>query len=201
MSFISNLMGQRLIGTATICFYGKEEGSVEYKTKISDNEQKENDLLQLFALYYARILFNLNRGIHADTLIDSVQKTIESIFSKEVLHRDNILSSGNNLVESKTDGVTKRFAGELYQKSDKSRIVQTHMSSKNNSYYAPISVLIFLQYLINHLPEGTLIFLLFVLGGMHRYYQEVSDYSKMRSQLDAPQYGFNIAMEIMKNSE
>ena len=113
MGFFSNLTGQKLLGTATIKFYGEDEASVEYETEVSDKEQKESDLMQLFALYYAKMLYNLNRGEHADQLIVYVQKAVESVMGEEGVNRASILASGQKLVDSKSSGVTKKYSGEL----------------------------------------------------------------------------------------
>ena len=139
MGLFSNLMGQKLLGTAAIKFYGENEASVEYKTEVSDKEQKESDLMQLFTLYYAKMLYNLNRGEHADQLIVYIQRAIESVMGKEGVNRANILASGQKLVDPKTNGVTKKYSGELYEKSNQTRIVQTHMYTVGEGYYAPVS--------------------------------------------------------------
>lgn len=201
MGFFSNLMGQKLLGTATIKFYGEDEASVEYETEVSDKEQKEGDLMQLFALYYAKMLYNLNRGEHADQLIIYIQKAVESIMSKDGVNRASILASGQKLVDPKTNGVTKKYSGELYEKSNQTRIVQTHMDMVGEGYYAPVSTVMFLQYLIKNLSEGPLMFLVLVLGGMNKYYREVGDYSNMRSIIEAPNYGFNVATQILSSGK
>ena len=201
MGFFSNLMGQKLLGTITIKFYGKDEASVEYETKVLDKKQKESDLIQLFTLYYAKMLFNLNRGEYADQLIIYIQKAVESVMSEEGVNRAIVLASGQKLVKPKMSGITKKYSGELYEKSNQTRIVQTHMDTVGEGYYAPVSTVMFLQYLIKNLSEDSLIFLVLVLGGMNKYYQEVNDYSNMRSIIEAPNYGFSIATEILSNNK
>lgn len=201
MGFFSNLMGQKLLGTATIKFYGEDEASVEYETEISDKEQKDSDLMQLFTLYYAKMLFNLNRGEHADQLIVYIQKAVESVMGKDGVSRASILATGQKLVEPKNSGSTKTYSGELFEKSNQTRIVQTHMDMVGEGYYAPVSTVMFLQYLINNLPEGLLVFLVLVLGGMNKYYREVGDYSNMRSIIEAPNYGFNVASQILSKGK
>ena len=201
MGIFSNLMGQKLLGTAIIKFYGEDEASVEYETEISDKEQKESDSLQLFTLYYAKMLYNLNRGDHADQLIVYIQKAVESVMGKEGVNRASILASEQKLVEPKTSGVTKKYSGELYEKSNQTRIVQTHMDTVGEGYYAPASTVMFLQYLIKNLSEESLMFLILVLGGMNKYYREVGDYSNMRSIIEAPNYGFNVATQILSSGK
>jgi len=201
MGIFSNLMGQKLLGTVTIKFYGEDEASVEYETKILDKEQKTGDLIQLFTLYYAKMLYNLNRGEHADQLIVYIQKAIEGVISKKGINRTNILASSQKLVGPKTSGVTKKYSGELYEKSNQTRIVQTHIDVVGEEYYTPISTIMFLQYLVKNLSESHLMFLSLVLGGMNKYYREIDDYSNMQSIIEAPNYGFSVATQILKDNK
>ena len=231
MGFFSNLMGQKLLGTATIKFYGEDEASVEYETGVSDKDQKESDLMQLFALYYAKMLYNLNRGEHADNLIVYIEQAAEKAMSKDLvgssiesrLHKEiendvpeewnkllnaskksadraNILSSEQKLIEPKANGITKKYSGELYEKSNQTRIVQTHMDTVGEGYYAPISTIMFFQYLINNLSESSLVFLSLIIRGMNQYYGKAGDYSNMRSIIEAPNYGFSVATQILQKS-
>jgi hypothetical protein len=201
MGLFSNLMGKKLLGIVTINFYGENEASVEYKTEVLDKEQKESDLMQLFTLYYSKMLYNLNRGQHADQLIVYIQKAVESVMNKEGVAQVSILASGQRLVDPKICGVTKKYSGELYEKSNQTRIIQTHMDAVGEGYYAPVSTVMFLQYLIENFSEKPLIFLVLVLGGMNKYYKEVGDYSNMRSIIEAPNYGLNIATQILNSSK
>lgn len=202
MGLFSNLMGQKLLGIATIKFYGEDEASVEYKTEVSDEMQKYTDLTVLFALYYAKILYSLNRGEHADNLIGYVQTAVEDVVDGDLfVRRPSILLEEHKLVEPKTTGITKKYSGELFEKSNKTLIVETHMDMVGEGYYAPVSTIMFLQYLINNLPDGDLTGLLFVLGGMNKYYREVGDYSEMRSLTEAPNYGFNVASQIFSKRQ
>lgn len=199
MGFFSNLTGQKLIGTAKICFYGEDKASVEYKTDVSDQEQREADLMQLFALYYSKILFNLNKGEIADGLILYMQKANAKIInaSEDNIMRENILSTGQELVETKVNDATKKYQGELFEKANGMRIVQTHMDMVGEGYYAPTSVIMFFQYLIKNLSENHLRFLLFVLAGINGYYSEIGDYSNIKSLSEAPSHGFNFGMKII----
>lgn len=186
-----------LLGKVTVKFYGKQAASVEYETTVSDEEQKETDLLMLFALYYAKMLYNLNRGEPADRLICYVQEAVEDVMGEDGINRAKILASGLELVEPRGEGITKMYSGELFGKPDQTRIIQTYMNAGGEEYYAPASVVIFLQYLIFNLPEGLLVFLASVLRGMDEYFSAVGDYSKMRSINKAPNYGINYANQIL----
>src|SRR3989338_2447432 len=70
MGIFGNIFGEnKLVATVRIKFYGEDEASVEYTTDVSDQEQKEMDMIQVFALYYSKMLYNLNRGEIADNLV------------------------------------------------------------------------------------------------------------------------------------
>lgn len=233
MGLFSSLMGEnKLVGTVRIKFYGEDEASIEYVTDVSDQMQKEMDMIQVLALYYAKMLFNLNHGEHADNLIiyieqasekamtkDLVGSSIESRLHKEVendlpeewnkLHnaskktveRENILSSEQKLVEPKMIGVTKTYSGELHEKSNQTRIIQTHMDTVGEGYYAPISTIMFFQYLIKNLSGSSLVFLILSLRGMNKYYREQGDYADMKSLIAAPNFGFSMAVQVLSGGE
>jgi len=176
MGFFSNLMGQKLIGTLKIKFYGEDKASVEYETDALDKEQRESDLIQLFALYYAKMLFNLNRGQGADQLIIYIQKAVESVVSDKGIRRESLLVSEQKLVKPKNNDITKNYSGEFYEKSDNERMVQIKMDLVGEDYYMPISTVMFLQFLVNNLSESTLMFLVLTIGGMNKYYRETGEY-------------------------
>lgn len=202
-----NLNDRKLVGILTIKFYNENEASIEYETKISDEEQKNFDLMQLFALYYAKMLYNLNRGEHADQLIIWIQTAIESIMTKSttkdsIASRINILATGPTelkLVEPKASKHTKKYSAKLFEKSNQTRFITTHMSIGGELYYAPVSTIMFLQYLIDNLPEELLAFLVLVLSGMHKYYKEIDDYYEILSIIEAPNYGFNFALQVFSD--
>ena len=75
------------------------------------------------------------------------------------------------------------------------------MDTVGEGYYAPVSTVMFLQYLVKNLSEGTLMFLMLVLGGINKYYREVGDYSNMRSIVEAPNHGFTVATQILNSGE
>src|SRR3989344_4468373 len=197
MGFFSSLTGQKLLATVKIKFYGEDEVSIEYETDVSDQEQKEMDMIQVFALYYAKMLYNLNRGEISDNLISYIKKgTSDLIIPGEGLKRHNILASGQKLVEPKGNGATKVYSGELFEKSNKTRIIQTHMDVVGEGYYAPISTVMFLQWLIKNLSDRSLVFLALSLGGMNKYYREQGDYADIRSIIAAPNSGFFLARQL-----
>ena len=191
----------KLIGTVRIKFYGEDNASVEYETGVESQEQREMDLVQVFAIYYAKILFSLNRSQPADGLIIYIQKAIqESNLAHGKLVRPNILATTQELTESKSSRTTKVYTGEYLEKSNGKRIVETQMSVGGEGYYAPTSVTMFLQWLIKNLSDGSYAFFLCTLMGMNQYYSEVGDYASMGGFLAAPGYGFDAAQEVLRNS-
>jgi hypothetical protein len=202
MGLFSNLTGQKSIATIKIKFYGENEASIEYETDVSDQEQKEMDIIQVFALYYSKMLYNLNQGEIADNLILYIKKaTSDLIIQEDELKRPSILSSGQKLVEVKESGVTKTYSGELFEKSNKTRIIQTHMDMGGEGYYAPISTVMFLQWLIKNLSDGSLIFLVLSINGMNEFYQKVGNYADIKSLVAAPNYGFSVAGQMLSEIE
>src|SRR3989338_8920366 len=202
MSVFSNILGEtKLVATIKIKFYGEDEVSVEYETDVLGQEQKEMDMTQIFTLYYAKMLYNLNRGEHSDALISYVQKAVSKVMPEDGFKRPSILASGQKLVEPKVSGAMKVYSGELFEKSNKTRIIQTHMDMVGEGYYAPISTVMFLQWLIKNLSDGSLVFLVLSVNGMNEFYQKVGDYADMKSLVAAPNYGFSVAGQMLSEIE
>jgi len=207
---------KNLIATAKIKFYGEDKALVVYETKITDSEFIEHSKIELFAMYYAKMLDNLDRGEHADLRIQYVQRAVDdSIKSafvenketgelgiiKSEVKRLSILGGGQELVDTELGNETKTYTGELYQKSDGSLIIQTHMSWGGEKYYVPVSVTMFLQYLINTLSEVMLAYLMLVLSSMNKYYREIGSYSDIGSIIDVPNFGLDSASQLLNLSE
>ena len=207
---------KKLIGTVKIKFYGEDKTSVTYETNITDPEFINHSEIELFAMYYAKTLYNLGKGEHADLLMEYVQKaTDESIkrafvenkktgelgIVKSEIKRPLILATGQKLVDPEPGQETKTYTGELFQKSDGSLIIQTHMDWDGEGYYAPASATMFLQYLINSLTEIMLAYLMVILIFMNKYYREMGSYSDIRSIIDAPTFGFNSAAQLLNLNE
>lgn len=197
MSLLMKLMGKKLLGPVEIKFYTRNEASVEYKTETTDEEQIAGDLVQLFALYYSKTLCDLGRGKPGEALIAAIHAAIEDVLMKIDSDSVSVLMSGIALMEPKPTVGTKTYTGELYGQSEQ-RFINTHSTRVEQDYYAPLSAIIFLEYLVRALPEGLLKFLFVSLAGMHKYYRESGDYSSMRNISRAPDFGFATARGIFE---
>ncbi|MBI1833900.1 MAG: hypothetical protein HYR90_03660 [Candidatus Andersenbacteria bacterium] len=193
----ANTGSPKKIGAVIIQFYGEDKASVEYMSEAMANASRESDLVQMFTLYYAKMLFNLGRGEPADALVKHITTAGVSVFNDGSPKRANVLSSGQELVKSGFGSVTKTYAGELYEKSDGTRVIQTQMDTVGEGYYAPVSTVMFFQYLAKSLSDTALLFLVTSIAGMTKYYREVGDYSKLQSIFEAPKYGVDTAIRIL----
>ena len=207
---------KKLIGTVKIKFYGEDKTSVNYETDITDTEFIDHSKIELFSMYYAKTLYNLGKGEHADLLIEYVQKatdgsikrafvenkkTEELSIVKSEIKRPHILGTGQKLVNLELGQETKTYTGELYQKSDGLLTIQTHMDWGREGYYVPASAIMFLQYLINSLPEIMLAYLMTILNFMNKYYREMGNYSDIHSIVDAPTFGLDSATQLLNLNE
>jgi hypothetical protein len=197
MSLLMKLMGKRLLGTVEIKFYSRNEASVEYESETTDETQIAGDLVQLFALYYSKTLCDLGRGKPAEALIAVINAAKEDVLTKIDSEPVSLLNSETTLTKPKPTGVTKVHTGELYGQSEQ-RFINTHSTRVEQGYYAPLSAIIFLEYLIRALPTGLLKFLFVSLAGMHKYYRESGDYSSLRNISRAPDFGFATARGIFE---
>lgn len=229
MGFFST---KKFVGAVKIKFYGEDKASVIYETDIADKEFIEHSKIELFVMYYAKILYNLGKSEHADKLIEYVQRasketTKGAIWAKDgklaivksEVKRPFILGTGQKLVNEESPEVDdflknmafrsvtgekmgeileeeiKVYEGKLYQKSDGCLIIQTGMNRGGEGYFAPVSVMMFLQYLINSLLEINLAYLMMVITFMNKYYQDIGDYSDIHSTINAPNFGLDSASQ------
>lgn len=227
---------KKLIGSIEIRLYGEDVARVSYKSDITDRETTEQNKMNLFVMYFSKILFNLGKRREADKLIEDMHQTsIETLkgaiaknendgsvaIIKSGIKRLNLLKDSPKLVDNenakeidkfmkkivfnapegeKLQGTAtnniKLYKGELYGKSDESKIIQTSMSKGEEELYAPLSVMVFFQYLINNLSVETLSYLMSVLQFMREYYKEVGDYTDIASITKASDYGFERANDF-----
>ena len=120
---------KKLIGTVKIKFYGENKALVTYETDVIDPEFVAYSKIELFAMYYAKTLYNLGKSQHSELLIEYIQKAIDQtiknafVENKETgelgivrseIKRPNILGSDQELVDSELGKETKTYTGELY---------------------------------------------------------------------------------------
>lgn len=195
---------KRLVAVV-IKFYSEDEASVECETKFLD--EKEYNLMLFFMFYYAKMLYCLGLGEHSTSLILYIQKTVETVLLNGRINRTNILATGQNLVEPRKNNVTKKYSGELYEVTkrhpheiyegmNRTVNIETHMTAKGEGYYAPVSVVMLLQYIVTNLSDNSLKRTMLALRRMTKYYLSIGDCSAMQSLIDAPYYG--LRMEKVK---
>lgn len=199
MGLLSKLNGNKLIGKVAIRFYNENEASVEYQTKNPNIKDLEFDQLELFLNYYAKMLFNFNKCNSADVLIEYVQEVAKNSFDDEGNPlRENILGSENKLVDLRNSKVLKEYSGDLYERPNKMKFAETHFTLVGEGYYNPVSVTMFLQYLVKNLSDEVFRLLMFSLCGMTKYYTENGKYYEISGMIEAPQYGITFACEVLE---
>lgn len=201
MGFLSNIFrSKKCIGTLEIKFYSEDTFSVLYNTDVTNRKVKELDLIQLFTLYYAKMLYNIGpmrnpAGFVADQLIVTMEGILRDKGKKG--RKTNILQKGQKIIEPQSISETKVYTAELYKQPDRTRVIQTRMSWGEEGYYAPMSVVIFLQYLNKALPRNKLNFLEVALLSMNKYYQELGSYMDVRSIIEASKFGLDTAATFL----
>lgn len=140
-------------GTLTVRFYGKpkdtfseDEVSVVYTSMQADGPKIAAD----FWKYAGRVLYNLGKSPAAEMLrsilVERITKGLDR--SDDVLRGDNY---SLRKVEDKP-GHTKICRASFFKKTQP----WTSFSWRGEDYYAPMSVLAFLQYIMDNLPEEKL---------------------------------------------
>src|SRR3989339_342878 len=89
----------------------------------------------------------------------------------------------------------KKYEAEFFEKSQDIRYIKTSMSSGEETYYAPLSVVVFIQYIINNLAFENLAYFIIVLASANKFYKEIGDYSNIQSTTEAPKYAFMLTAQ------
>ena len=141
------------IGNLTVKFYGnpkdilaEDEVSVVYTTTQADNPRVASD----FWKYAGRVLYNLGKAPAAEMLRSIL---IDKI--KDELHKSDNVLHGNNYSLKKVEdkpGHVKICEATFFKKAQP----KTSFSWRGEDYYAPMSVLAFLQYIIDNLSKDDL---------------------------------------------
>ena len=200
------------IGSIEIKFYGKNKIFVNYSPAEKSPGSIEGQMIELFALYYAKMLYNLGKCPEAEDLLytirDVMDRSMKKAFAvhsqtgeiaivKSEIKRPKVLQSNQKLLKQEPkEQPDKIYKGKLYQRRDGSLIILTDMSWGEEDYYAPLSIRALLQHLINSLSKESLSYLMTVLFYMHHYYQEIGEYFNMKSIIEAPHYAFICAAEF-----
>lgn len=200
------------IGSIEIKFYDKNKIFINYSPAEKAPGSLEGQLIELFALYYAKILYNLGKSSEAENLLytirDVMDKSMKRAFAihpqtgeiaivKSEIKRPKVLQRNQRLLRQEPkEQPDKIYKGKLYQRSDGSLIILTYMSWGEENYYVPLSIKALLQYLINSLSKESLSYLMTVLFYMHQYYQEIGEYFRMKSIIEALHYAFICAAEF-----
>lgn len=188
--------GKKLVAEVLINFFGKNIATINYISK-NEIEDSEHEKILLFSLYYAKILYNLGEGENSRLLIEDIENCIKKIFDfkKRKPIRSNILNEKIVLAKSREGKPEKVYSARMIQKPNDEYFVDTKMSWGGENYYAPISVMILLQYLINTLSENYLSALIALIMGMNDYYHR-DDCFSITSLIEAPEYGFKKIDEL-----
>lgn len=186
-------MNKNLIGAVKIKFYDQDTASVEYETNCNDKEKIEEDLMDLFTLFYAKILFNLGKSKTADSLIQYVQNAYNDVIKEDQLIRASILGSKLMLVQPINTTVIKNCVVDYFKNRDGLTAVSIKLDLIGEGYYAPTSAIILLQYIINFLQPKLLILFMYELRAMNDYYKRINYYTE-EGLNGAPSYAYGLSL-------
>jgi hypothetical protein len=186
----------KTLGTVAILFADENTASV---TTTNDGNWKID--IQLFCWYYARVVTNL--GALDDTarqLVEVIDEAIRQAF-KEGTVQGSLLPEHFQLKELLELPPTKLCQGELNRSSDGQITMSTSFSHGGEGYFAPMSVMAFLQHLLSTMTTSRQGLLWLTLIGMHKYYNE-RGWTHIQSTNEAPWAGIEFAQAAtQRNSE
>lgn len=147
---------EKKTGILTVKFYGdpqntlaEDEVSVEYTGNMQDSQLVAAN----FWKYAGKVLYNLGNDPAADMLRTIlIQKIVDGLEkTDDVLHGDNY---SLKKISSRPDKKHVKICEAIFYERSQPK---TKFSFGGESYYAPMSVIAFLQYIIDTLPKENLI--------------------------------------------
>ena len=133
---------KKIIQQLNIEFYNRNEASIKFEN-LSGQEPDDSLVNYYFLTYYAKMLYNLGPGIDSQAL----HLYISDIAGAALYDKDKIDKS-LNLVDYRGKG-SKTYSAEW----DKKGTLKTKVAWGEEEHYAKASVLIFLDFLNQTLPE------------------------------------------------
>jgi len=133
---------RKIVQQLAIEFYNRNDASVKFEN-LSGQEPIDSMVSYYFLTYYAKMLYNLGSGIDSQAL----HLYISDIAGAALYDKDKIDKS-LNLVDYRGKG-SKTYSAEW----DKKGIIKTKADWGEEDHYAKASVLIFLDFLNQTLPE------------------------------------------------
>ena len=166
------------ISKVKIKFYDQDTSSVEFEARNDDRELIEEELMDIFCLFYAKILFNLDKGKIADSLIEYTKKAYNDVIHGEELVRASILGSKLKLIEPISEPVIKNCVINYFKNPKGKTVVSIELDPDGEGYYAPTSTIILLQYIIFFLSTKLLILFMYEIRIMNDYYKTHNYYTE-----------------------
>ena len=167
-----------LICIVDILFASKNAAALKLTGKEKDSEERETNLINVFIRYYPKILYNLGRSKVAEDLIRRIDEIVKQAIGGDNLIRTNIMPGNFEIQPTIEKQEMKKYSAQLFK--EKIKYIQTEMSFGDEEYFAPLPVLLFLQYLINKLGNGSLTYLMIAIEYLHEFYANY-DYTDMES--------------------
>ena len=165
---------RKIVQKLDIEFYNRNDASVKFEN-LSGQEPNDNLVSFYFLTYYAKMLYNLGSGIDSQALHLYISDVSGSaLYDKDKIDKSLIL------VDYKGKG-SKTYSAEW----DKKGIIKTKVAWGEEDHYAKASVLIFLDFLNQTLPELSRQKLFY---GIYEFQNAVSDFGipNIKSIIDWP---------------
>ncbi len=180
------------LASVIVRFYPERRASVEYSAQTDDQRESYRRLARLLPHCYGRILYNMGKSPYADTLLETVNG-ITSYALERSIKGENILDDYILPVEPGDGEAIKVFKAVLYNEGDD--IVEVEMDPGDEMFFAPLSLLCFLQHAIDTLPEDYVFKLFTCLRGFNIYFYEFGNYYDEESLVKAPDFGYTYLIE------
>jgi hypothetical protein len=162
-----------------------------------DIAKLEADKVQLFALAFARMFYQLGKGENKVMFTDFCNRVLGLCVTPQGVKRPTIMIPGQTLLEEKPKRPVCQAAIRLLQEEDGRLAEWVLPSGGEEGLMGFICAVFFLQYLIRTLGEPSLFYLMLVLGGLLEYYEQGGKTEDPISMTEAPKYAFAAAQRYV----
>jgi hypothetical protein len=185
------------IGVARVAFTNRFQAFADYQSPEADVLSRERDAIQLFSLALVRILFLLGENKQAPMLLEYIQTAMGDTVTPKGLQRPTILGQGQGLVDDFPEKPERLMVLKLVQEEE-NRLAEITLPLGDEGHFYPATLIFYFQYLIRHLSDASLFFLILVLGGMMEYYEKIGKTNDLKALTDGPTYAFSTAIRYIE---
>lgn len=184
------------VATVEVALFGTGSGSVNDWRQEGERDAMGYHAVLHFLMYYARLMFFLSFRPAAEELVGWLDQAVLALAGAGDGEPVNV-SRNWKLVEAQTDAPRSVWSSQLLILGPGEYKCTDQRPPDPEDADAQAVVLLYLQQLVDTLPQLERAYLALGITGMHQYYAEVQHWNTSKSLHPAPAYGISYARRIL----